>query len=141
MSLAQEEHWFEDMLKRPKEEQPMTIEVNEQGNWVAIGNVGLFKFDSVSRSSEVGIMIGNKDYWNKGYGTESMQLILKHGFRTLNLNRMFLRVFANNPRAIRCYEKVGFVHEGRMRQAIYTDGEYFDILLMGMLLEEWKSEL
>ena len=139
MSLAQEEQWFEDMLSRSKEEQPMTIEISERGKWAAIGNIGFFKIDSISRSAEVGIMIGDKDYWNKGYGTEAMQLILKHGFETLNLNRIFLRVFANNPRAIRCYEKVGFVHEGRQRQAIYTDGDYFDILLMGILREEWKN--
>jgi RimJ/RimL family protein N-acetyltransferase len=141
MSLTQEEQWFAEMQKRPEEERPLTIEVNENGKWQAIGNIGFFKIDSISRSSEVGIMIGNKDYWDKGYGTESMKLILKHGFYTLNLNRIFLRVFANNPRAIRCYEKVGFVLEGRMRQAIYTEGEYFDILLMSVLREEWKNEI
>ncbi len=141
MSLAQEEQWFEDMQKRPKEEQPMTIEIKEKGKWMAIGTIGFFSIDSISRRSEVGIMIGNKNYWNKGYGTESMQLLLKHGFETLNLNRIFLRVFANNRRAIRCYEKVGFIHEGLMRQALYTEGEYIDILLMSVLRDEWKNEL
>ena len=141
MSLAHEEQWFEDMLKRPREEQPMTIEIKEKRKWMAIGNIGFFSIDPISRASEVGIMIGNKDYWNKGLGTEAIQLILKHGFDTLNLNRIFLRVFANNHRAIRCYEKVGFIHEGHMRQAIYNDGEYLDILLMSVLREEWKNVL
>jgi RimJ/RimL family protein N-acetyltransferase len=140
ISMAQEEGWFEEVLKRPVEEQPLTIEVNEKGNWIPIGNVGLFNIDPIVRSAEVGIMIGNKDYWDKGYGTEAMQLILKHGFEILNMNRIFLRVYENNPRAIRCYEKTGFFNEGRMRQAMYTEGKYFDILLFSVLREEWNNE-
>jgi RimJ/RimL family protein N-acetyltransferase len=68
-----------------------------------------------------------------------MRLLLKHGFETLNLHRIFLRVYETNPRAIRTYEKVGFVHEGRMRQALYRQGQYHDILLMSVLRPEWDS--
>jgi len=140
MSVAKEEHWFENMLKRPQEEQPMTIEVQDEVGWNPIGNVGLFGFNDISRSAEAGIMIGEKAYWDQGYGTEAMKLLLKHGFETLNLNRISIQVFANNPRAIRCYEKVGFVHEGRSRQAIFTDGVYYDVLWMSVIREEWTSE-
>jgi RimJ/RimL family protein N-acetyltransferase len=66
-----------------------------------------------------------------------MRLMLQHGFDTLNLNRIFLRVYSNNLRAIRCYEKAGFVQEGCMRQAHYQDGNYLDILLMSVLHSEW----
>ncbi len=66
-----------------------------------------------------------------------MRLLLKHGFDTLNLNRIYLRVFSNNVRAIRCYEKAGFVQEGRFRQAHYQDGEYWDVLVMSVLRSEW----
>jgi RimJ/RimL family protein N-acetyltransferase len=68
-----------------------------------------------------------------------MDLLLRHGFCTLNLNRIFLRVFAENKRAIRTYEKVGFVHEGRLRQAVYKNGAYSDILYMSVLREEWDA--
>ncbi len=68
-----------------------------------------------------------------------MRLLLQHGFDTLNLNRVYLRVYANNLRAIRCYEKTGFVLEGRMRQAQYQNGEYLDILLMSVLRSEWDQ--
>jgi RimJ/RimL family protein N-acetyltransferase len=88
----------------------------------------------------VGILIGDKTYWNKGYGTEALKLLLKHGFETLNLNRIFLRVYEDNPRAIHCYEKVGFVHEGRMRQGRFTKGQFVDILFMSVLREEWKTD-
>jgi RimJ/RimL family protein N-acetyltransferase len=68
-----------------------------------------------------------------------MRLLLQHGFDTLNLNRVYLRVYANNVRATRCYEKAGFVLEGRMRKAHYQNGEYFDILLMSILRSEWVN--
>jgi RimJ/RimL family protein N-acetyltransferase len=140
MSVAKEEHWFENMLKRPQEEQPLTIEVQDEGGWNPIGNVGLFGFNYIARSAEAGIMIGEKAYWDQGYGTEAMKLLLKHGFETLNLNRISLQVFTNNPRAVRCYEKVGFVLEGRLRQAKFTEGVYYDVLWMSVIREEWTSE-
>ncbi len=137
MSMAQEEKWFENMLTRSPDSQPMVIEAKRGDAWVVIGNMGLFEFNHRAHSAEIGIMIGNKAYWNKGYGTESIGLILKHGFETLNLNRIMLRVYDNNPRAIRCYEKAGLSHEGRLRQAHYKDGEYVDVLMMSILREEW----
>jgi diamine N-acetyltransferase len=139
MSMAQEERWFEKMLDRPQDEQP--LEAREGDEWVKIGNMGFFDIDHRARSAEVGIMLGNKDYWNKGYGTESMTLLLKHGFEILNLNRIMLQVYEDNPRAIRCYEKVGYKHEGRLRQARYWNGEYLDILIMSVLKEEWDQML
>jgi RimJ/RimL family protein N-acetyltransferase len=70
-----------------------------------------------------------------------MTLLLKHGFEILNLNRIMLQVYEDNPRAIRCYEKVGYKHEGRLRQARYWNGEYLDILIMSVLKEEWDQML
>jgi RimJ/RimL family protein N-acetyltransferase len=138
MSIAKEEVWFEEMIKRPPIEQPMTIEVEENGDWIPIGNTGFFDINNIARSAELGIMIGNKDYWDKGCGTLVMKLMLKHGFEVLNLNRIYLLVKSNNPRAIRCYEKVGFMHEGSMRQAEYQDGKYFDLIMMSVLKHEWN---
>lgn len=138
MSLANEEKWFENMLSRPQNEQPFVIEAKNGDNWNTIGNLGLMGIDPIARSTEFGIVIGNKDYWNKGYGTEAIQLLLKHCFETLNLNRVMLRVYQDNPRAIRCYEKVGLKHEGAWRQARYHEGNYHDILFMGILKEEWQ---
>jgi RimJ/RimL family protein N-acetyltransferase len=68
-----------------------------------------------------------------------MRLMLRYGFDTLNLNRIFLRVFASNPRAIRSYEKADFIHEGRMREAEFRNGQYVDVLLMSVLRSEWKE--
>jgi RimJ/RimL family protein N-acetyltransferase len=84
-------------------------------------------------------VIGEKSLWNMGYGTEVMRLMLKHGFNTLNLNRIALEVYENNPRAIRSYEKAGFFLEGRKRQGMYKNGRYIDIFLMSVLRSEWQG--
>lgn len=140
VSLANEEGWFESMLKSPREEQSLAIEVRDGDGWRLIGNCGIFDIDSTVRSAEVGIFIGDKSCWNKGYGTEVMSLLLEHGFGTLNLNRVFLRVDADNKGGIRAYEKAGFVHEGRFRQGTFHDGEYRDMLFMSVLRSEWTAK-
>jgi RimJ/RimL family protein N-acetyltransferase len=142
-SQAEEENWFEGMLKHPADEHVLGIEVREpitevgDERWRLIGSCGFFSIDWRNRASEFGIMIGDKSYWNRGYGTEAVRLLLQHGFNTLNLNRIFLRVFENNPRAIRAYEKAGFINEGRQRQAEFMDGRYIDVLVMSMLKDEF----
>jgi len=139
MSSVDEEKWFEAAMKRPQEEKPLVIDMKDGENWRLIGNSSYFDFDWIARAAEVGIMIGDKTVWNQGYGTEVMSLLLRHGFETLNLNRVYLRVYADNKRAIRTYEKVGFVHEGRMRQSVYKHGAYNDVLYMSVLHEEWDA--
>ncbi len=149
-SMADEEDWFEGMRKHPANEHNLAIEVrltSEQAgkpvmdeseeSWKMIGSCGFFNLDGRNRSSEFGITIGDKSYWNKGFGTEAVRLLVQHGFNTLNLNRIYLRVLENNLRAIRAYEKAGFTHEGRQRQAEFRDGKYIDLLVMSILKDEF----
>ncbi|MEX1248933.1 MAG: GNAT family protein [Anaerolineales bacterium] len=137
ISTAEEEKWFEKSLERPPEERNLCIEVKQKSKWIHIGSTSFFDFNWRARKAEIGIMIGDKSYWNKGYGTETMLLMLQHGFETLNLHRIYLKVYATNPRAIRSYEKVGFVLEGRQREAHFDNGVYSDGLIMGVLQHEW----
>jgi diamine N-acetyltransferase len=139
LSLADEEAWYDQTLKLPPDRHPMVIEVCLQDSWLPVGDCGFNSIDHQSRSGEIGIFIGQKDLWNQGYGTEATRLLLKHGFNTLNLHRIFLRVFETNKRAIRSYDKAGFVIEGRMREAVYRDGNYVDVLLMSVLRSEWQE--
>jgi diamine N-acetyltransferase len=139
ISLVFEEGWFENMIKRPIEEQPLVIEIKSQTGWTPIGNLGLMNLNWHDRSAEVGIFIGEKQYWNQGYGRMAMELLLDHAFLSINLHRIQLRVFETNPRAIRSYEKTGFQHEGRMRSALYQNGSYIDVLLMSVLQPEWAE--
>jgi RimJ/RimL family protein N-acetyltransferase len=139
LSSKDEEGWFEKLSELPPEEKPLAIEIKEGNTWRLIGNSSLFNISLINRCAEVGIFIGDKKEWGKGYGTETMLLLLKHGFGTLNLHRIFLRVYENNPQAIRTYEKVGFKHEGRLREDRYYQGNYYDTLIMSMLRNEWLS--
>jgi RimJ/RimL family protein N-acetyltransferase len=139
LSQAQEDGWFDRMLARPLEEQPLGIEVRTPEGWRLVGNCSFFDLDWRNRCCEIGIFIGDKEYWGRGYGTQVMQLMLKYGFNTLNLNRVYLRVYESNPRGIKCYEKAGFRHEGRLRQAIFQDGRYIDLLMMSVIRSEWSE--
>jgi len=139
LSMVDEESWFEDMKKRSVDEHPLLIEIKQGEGWLPVGNCGFHKIDWRCRVAEVGIFIGEKRLWNRGYGTEAMLLLLKYGFYTLNMNRISLDVYENNPSAIRAYEKAGFIQEGRKRQAMYVDGKYIDILQMSVLKEEWEN--
>ena len=143
LSLAEEEEWFATMIKRPPQERPMAIEIQPDPNkdtWVFVGNLGFFDVNWENRSAEIGIHIGEKEYWDKGFGTKAMRMILKYGFESLNLHRLYLRVFETNQRAIRSYQKVGFKTEGKMRQAHFMNGTYIDVLLMSILQQEWQNE-
>lgn len=140
MSNADEEKWFERAQAGDANEKPLAIEIKDGDGWKLIGSCGLFGIEWVNRSAELGILIGDKSIWNKGYGTEAMGLLLRHGFGTLNLNRQFLRVHATNVRAIRAYVKAGFVEEGRLREAVFKNGRYDDIIIMSVLRSEWKTQ-
>jgi RimJ/RimL family protein N-acetyltransferase len=139
-SLAAEERWFENMERQPAAEHVLVIEIREGDGWKPIGNISLMDVNSINRTAEVGLFIGEKSLWSQGYGSEALALMLKHAFETVNLHRVWLRVFEHNPRGIRAYEKVGFVHEGRMRQALYQNGRYQDILIMSVLRDEWQPD-
>jgi RimJ/RimL family protein N-acetyltransferase len=85
------------------------------------------------------ISIGEHDAWGRGYGTEATELMLELAFERIGLHRVGLSVFSFNTRAIRAYEKAGFRHEGREREAIIRDGRRWDELTMGILQQEWRA--
>ena len=106
--------------------------------------LGDINFDVInswgSRDAFVGIGIGSRADWGRGYGTDAMNIGLRFVFTELNLRRVTLTVFEYNPRAVRSYEKAGFKLEGRMRGALLKDGTRWDMLYMGILREEWMEK-
>ena len=140
MSLAQEERWFDANLAS-SDTQAWAIDARseaEEEAWAHIGSCGYHEINWRNRSGEIGIVIGDRSYWGRGFGVDATRTLVRWGFDTLGLNRIYLRVYADNARAIRCYEKVGFSAEGRLRQDNFHDGAYRDTLIMALLLSEWR---
>ena len=105
-----------------------------------IGQCALFNFDETAHVCELGIAIGDKEYWGRGYGRECIQLLLKYAFQYRNYRKVFLRVHGANERAMRAYRACGFVEEGRLRAQVWSDGRYDDLVYMGVMQKEWSVE-
>jgi RimJ/RimL family protein N-acetyltransferase len=112
----------------------------ENSNNELIGNCGFVDIDNLNQTAEVGIFIGNKDFWNKGLGTEALCLLLDYGFKALNLHNIQIRVYSYNKRAIKCYEKCGFKHIGKRRESLYRNGERHDIIYLDILYKEFYEK-
>jgi len=136
LNEPREREWFEGLYKDDRE---ILVAIVLKENDKHIGNIGLHRIEWKERQAELGIMIGEKDEWDKGYGAEAIRLMLEYGFERLGLHRIYLRVYANNPRAIRCYEKAGFRQEGVLRESHFSEGRYWDTIIMGLLEEEWRE--
>jgi len=104
-----------------------------------VGHVGLLGVDAHHKRAELAISIGEKECWSRGYGTDAITTVLRHGFEALGLRRIDLHTDADNARGIRCYEKCGFVREGVMRERRLRNGEPLDMVVMGVLRSEWEA--
>lgn len=102
-----------------------------------VGEVVLNEMDEDNRSANIRIVIWDPDARSSGYGTEAMRLLTGFGIEQVGLHRIELGVYAFNPRAIRAYEKVGYVHEGTRRDALLWDGEWIDQHTMAVLASDW----
>jgi RimJ/RimL family protein N-acetyltransferase len=100
-----------------------------------MGQINLLSIDQTARRAELAVVLA-PECANKGYGQEAVRLLLAFGFEQLNLHRVFLKVYADNARAIHVYEKLGFQTEGRLRDELFRDGAYRDVLVMGLLAGE-----
>ena len=139
MTRMAEEAWIENLKNRENDIHFSIIIPNEDGTETLIGNCGIHAIDWKNRVGEIGIAIGEKEYQNKGYGTEALELLIDYGFRTVNLNRLELYTYSFNVRALKSYKKVGFIEEGRKRQFIWSNGRYHDAILLSILAEEWRE--
>ncbi len=124
------ENWIKTMVETGKVVQMMICEISGDN---AIGSVYVRDIDAIHHKAEYGIFIGEDNARGKGYGTVAAKLMIRYCFEELKLHRLFLRAYADNMQAIRSYEKAGFVQEACLREDVCIDGEYRDIILMGIL--------
>lgn len=137
-SMPDLQDWLEYHRKRTDE--VLWVIASQRTN-ECLGHVGLYRIDHRIRSAEFGILIGKREDWGKGYGKTCTRFAVQYGFNELNLNRIYLHVLKSNVRAIRLYESVGFSEEGVARQAQFKNGQFEDILLMGLLKGEFKDAI
>ena len=104
-----------------------------------IGNIKLGPIDHLHRRAELAILIGNTDYWGKGYGREAWNLMVSYAFDRLNLHKITLGVYADHEAAVRLYESVGFKIEGILHEHLFRDGCYHDKYVMGLLKKEYGA--
>ena len=155
--------WFNDPVvtfymftgQKPKTSEQISVlmekDVNSEENTIfiavdnvsgdPIGIVGLYEIDHTARKAEMRIIIGNRKYWGKGYGTEMTDLIDFYGFDRLNLNRIYLGVTDENKGGVKAYEKAGYIYEGRLLQDIYRNSRYYDSVRMGLLRDDYYKKL
>lgn len=105
-----------------------------------IGTVKVTGITPRSQRGNLTIVLGEKEFWGQGYGTEAIVLFLNYCFRILNLRRIALEVYEYNERAIKCYEKVGFQKEGRVRRSVFKNGRYVDEFVMGIFKDEFYEK-
>jgi RimJ/RimL family protein N-acetyltransferase len=137
-SRAEEEDWLRGAVLQTKPPE-VSLSIETLADSRHIGGIGLHKVGAEDRKAELGIMIGEKDCWSRGYGTDAILTLLRFAFDEMNLNRVDLTVHDDNARAIACYRKCGFVEEGRLRQDRYKAGAYHDTLIMGILADEFRA--
>ena len=137
IAMEQEERWLREL---PANDFTHGVRLAiETKDGVHIGNLDLHQPNVEDRKAGLGIMIGDKDYWSNGYGTDAIVTLLRFGFEQMNLHRVWLHVFEFNERAIACYKKCGFQIEGRLREHRYSEGRYWDVFVMAILRDEFEA--
>lgn len=134
LTIAEEERWFAEYRSKVDEE-IYAIEVD--GNH--IGNVGLHGIDRANRKASLGIVIGEKEFWSKGLGSDAMHTVLRYAFERLRLHKVNLDVIDYNDRAIRVYERFGFVQEGVRRDELWKRGRFVNLVRMSLLEGEFRD--
>ncbi len=129
--------WLHEVVETGRAAQMM---ICEEGSGRALGSVYIRDIDHTHHKGEYGIFLGTEEARGRGIGTEAAKLMIAYGFEKLHLHRIYLRALAGNTRAIRSYEKAGFVKEGFLKDDVYIHGTYQDIVWMAIVREDTHEE-
>jgi RimJ/RimL family protein N-acetyltransferase len=136
VSRIAEEEWFRKKIAYSTQEVNLAICLTT--NSQHIGNIYLQDIDWVTRHASIGIFLGEPDEQSKGYGMAATVLAIKHAFQDLGLNRVYATILADNKAVIKLSEKVGFVVEGRLRKHCFKNGEFKDLLMIGICADDFS---
>jgi RimJ/RimL family protein N-acetyltransferase len=136
-SAEETERFIQKLAGQPDES--LNLSICLLGDTAPIGSCGLRGFDRVNGSAEVAIFLTETSRWGKGLGTDAMNALLDFAFGELRLERVWLRVFDYNERAVRSYEKSGFVREVVLRHDRFHRGAHHDVYLMAIVRPDWEK--
>ncbi len=134
MSQARAEEWYDRVRSDPDR---VWFIVALRADNRPIGEAGLLRIFYPWRTTDLSLVLGEKDAWGKGYGTEAILLLLDYAFGYLGLHRVSVGVVGFNEPALRFYEQIGFKREGVSRDGYYYDHRYYDFVMMSILEEEF----
>ena len=137
VSSIAEEKFIEAASKSSDTEKSFAIETLAERKY--LGGVAFHAINWLNRSAGLGITIGDKSFWGRGYGTDAMRVMMLLGFDKMNLHRLWLHVYDYNQRAIASYERCGFKREGVLRSDRFYRGSYHDTIVMGILESEYRA--
>lgn len=138
LTLVEERKYIKQRLKSPSKDKLHFCIDTKQGRH--IGACGVDDIQKRNRRAEIGIVIGDKAFWNQGLGTDTMSTLINFAFDKLKLHRLSLDVYNYNPRAIKLYKKLGFKKEGVAREGNFWNGKFWNYYRMGLLDREWKRK-
>ena len=131
ISELEHHYWFENKMV-DKNNKNFIIEYNDR----PMGLLGYNNVDWINRNAEIFIFIGEESQQGLGIGRNAIQQLIYFSYNNLNLHMLYLHVFSYNSRAIKMYENIGFIIDGRLRESKFSNGKYHDTLIMSKLLKE-----
>ena len=134
-TIAEHEEWYRQYLIQKSRYELMII--TDPGG-KKIGTVGLSNLDYISCKAELGILLGEKDEWGKGYGFEACRACIGYGFEVLKLNKINLKVFSRNLNALKLYKRLGFKEEGLLEKECFKNNELMDVIQMALFKEDFE---
>lgn len=136
VSMETEKQWVQNAIMQNKDIRLAICTVDKD---IYIGNIYLTGIDYLNRKAQTQILIGNREYWNNGYGTEAMRLLLEYAFNYKNLRRLEAVVLEDNIGSRKMHEKLGYKKEGILRQSVYKNGQYKNQILFALLKTEYEK--
>jgi len=127
LTIEQEEAWY-DIIQNSKND--LVFAILDKNGLKYIGNCALHKIDLEKHTCEIGIVIGERKYWNRGFGSDAIKSVVQFAFKDLNLSNILLNVYRYNKRAIKAYKKCGFVQVKVLEKNHFYGGKYWDTLVM-----------
>lgn len=119
---------LEEFINSRQAPNSMTLAIIDKKTNKHIGNIGLTSIDFINRRAELGMLMGDKSFWNKGYMSEAFDLVAEHAFGKMNIHKLYAGTESDNAASVALFKKKGWQVEGTLKKETYRDGRYIDVV-------------